>query len=296
MTSGAHFGHKKERSHPKSRPFTYTLREGIYIIDLQKTQEMLQQALIVLAGMASAGKTILFVGTKPQAADIVKAAAQKSGMPYLVNRWPGGLLTNFETVLQNLKNIDLMEAQIADPLSLIKTKKEKRVLAEKIHKSNDMLGGIRELKGLPDALFVVDAVAENTAVTEATKLGLPIIAICDTNANPERIAYPIPANDDANGAIELIVGLVSDVIAGNKASMPVKEQSIELPKPVVQTMEAETATAVVEEETVTTVVNEEVTNSTDEVASKEAKQSKSEKATPKTVAKKPTTKKTATKK
>ncbi len=220
LAAGTHFGHKKERSHPKSRQYTYVLREGIYIIDLQKTQDALEKALHVVADMAASGKTILFVGTKPQAADLVKAAAIKAGMPYLVNRWPGGLLTNFETVLRNLKNIDIMEAQLADPESMAKTKKEKRVLTEKINKSNDMLGGIRGLKDLPDALFVVDTVAEATAVTEASRLGLPIVGICDTNANPETITYPIPANDDARGAIELIVNLVAEAITSNKSAAP----------------------------------------------------------------------------
>lgn len=227
MAAGAHFGHKKERSHPKAKSYIYTLREGIYIIDLQKTQEALESALKTISEWAKSGKTILFVGTKPQAADLVKAAAEQAGMPYIVSRWPGGLLTNFETVLQNLKGLETMEAKVEGEGAVNLTKKEKRVLTDKIGKTTDTLGGIRQMKQLPDALFVVDVVAESTAVTEATRLGIPIVGICDTNANPELIDYPIPANDDARKAIEVITGLVAEAIAGNKAA-PAKAEKPEV--------------------------------------------------------------------
>lgn len=234
MAKGAHFGHKKERSHPKARPFTYTLREGIYIIDLQKTQEGLAKALAAAASLAQDGKTILFVGTKPQAEAIVKQAAETAGMPYVTHHWPGGLLTNFETVLTNLKRLEAMEEQLSAEQRPMKTKKERRVLAEKIRKTNEMLGGVRSLQALPDALFVVDTVAEATAVGEAQRLEIPVIAICDTNANPELIDYPIPANDDAKGTIELIVTLVSQTIAANKQTAPtsVDENQAESELPV----------------------------------------------------------------
>ncbi len=216
MAAGAHFGHKRERSHPKAKSYIYTLREGIYIIDLEKTREALEKALKVLGEWAADGKTILFVGTKPQAADLVKAAAEKAGMPYITHRWPGGLLTNFETVVQNLKNLDTLESNLNSDQYVNWTKKERRVLSEKIRKNNETLGGIRTLRQLPDALFVVDVVAEATAVEEAHRLGLPIVGVCDTNANPDRIDYPIPANDDARKSVELVTDLVAETIVAHK--------------------------------------------------------------------------------
>lgn len=220
MAAGVHFGHKKERSHPKSRVYTYVLREGIYIIDLQKTQEALEQALKAVSEMAKQGKTILFVGTKPQAADLVKSAAEAAGMPYVTHRWPGGLLTNFETVLQNLKQLETLEAQLASDEATNMTKKEKRVMGDKVAKTAETLGGLRNLRRLPDAMFVVDVVAEATAIAEAYRLGIPVIGLCDTNANPEKIDYPIPANDDARKAIELITTLISQAISANKGQAP----------------------------------------------------------------------------
>ncbi len=220
MAAGAHFGHKRERSHPKAKQYIYTLREGIYIIDLQKTQEALEKALAVLTDLAKAGKTVLFVGTKPQASDLLKAAAEAAGMPYISHRWPGGLLTNFETVAQNLKQMTQLETRLADE-TVILTKKEKRVLSDKLGKMLATLGGVREMADLPDALFVVDVVGESTAVSEAYRLGIPVIGVCDTNANPEQIDYPIPANDDARKSIELIVNLVSEAMKNNKAVAPV---------------------------------------------------------------------------
>lgn len=227
MAVGAHFGHKRERSHPKAQSYIYILREGIFIIDLQKTQQALEKALTIASELAKQGKNILFVGTKPQAKDLVKAAAIKANMPYIVNHWPGGLLTNFETITKNLKQLQANEEQLASEAGSLLTKKERLVISEKIRKTNDMLGGIRHLVGMPDALFVVDVVAEATAVAEAYRLGIPVIGICDTNANPDKIDYPIPANDDARKTIELITGLMAEAINGNR------------PAPVVEPVAAE---------------------------------------------------------
>lgn len=221
MAAGAHFGHKKERSHPKAKAFTYTLREGIYIIDLEKTQDALKKALEVVTDVARSGKTVLFVGTKPQAADLVKTAAEAAGMPYIVSHWPGGLLTNFETTQQSLKRISQMEAKLADEKNPM-TKKERRVMTEALRKAKISLGGVEGMRRTPDALFVVDVVAESTAVKEAYRLGIPVIGVCDTNANPELIDYPIPANDDARKTIETIVTLISHAIAKYR---PAKEEA-----------------------------------------------------------------------
>lgn len=219
MAAGAHFGHKKERSHPKAKPYVYTLREGIYIIDLAKTQQGLEDALNFISQLVKEGMTILFVGTKPQAIESIEEAAKTTAMPYIVSRWPGGLLTNFETVQQNLKQLNTMETKLASDEYASLTKKEKRIMAEKIRKANETLGGVREMTKLPDALFVVDAMAEATAIQEAYRLGIPIVAICDTNANPSLIDYPIPANDDAKRTIELIVAKVSEAITVSKGKM-----------------------------------------------------------------------------
>lgn len=236
MAAGAHFGHKKERSHPKSKDFTYTLREGIYIIDLEKTQEGLKKALEVVTELARSGKTVLFVGTKPQAADLVKTAAEAVGAPYIVSHWPGGLLTNFETTQQSLKRITTMEAKLADEKNPM-TKKERRVMTEALRKAKVSLGGVESMRRTPDALFVVDVVAESTAVKEAYRLGIPVIGICDTNANPELIDYPIPANDDARKTIETIVNLIAGVIAHYR---PAKEESQPTEQPVVTETATET--------------------------------------------------------
>lgn len=221
MAAGAHFGHKRERSHPKAKDYIYVLREGIFIIDLAKTQAGLEKALTTISDLAQSGKTILFVGTKPQAADLVKTAAEAAGMPYIVNHWPGGLLTNFETVAQSLKQLEVLEARLANEEEAANlTKKEKRVLTDKVNKTNDVLGGVRAMRRLPDALFVIDVMAEATAVAEAYRLGIPVIGVCDTNANPEKIDIVIPANDDARKTIELITGLVAQTISGNKMAAP----------------------------------------------------------------------------
>lgn len=232
MAAGAHFGHKRERSHPKAKNYIYTLREGIYIIDLEKTRDALEKALAVVTDLAQSGKTVLFVGTKPQASDLVKAAAERAGMPYIVNHWPGGLLTNFETSSDNLKRIVQMESKIADNSYANLTKKERRVIGEKVRKSNEILGGVKGLTKMPDALFVVDVVAEGTAIKEAYRLGIPVIGLCDTNANPETVDYPIPANDDARKTIEMIVNLVADTISSHRAAPAVKAEA---PKAEVKT-------------------------------------------------------------
>lgn len=229
MAAGAHFGHKKERSHPKAKQFIYTLREGIYIIDLEKTQEALEKALKVTADLAKSGKTILFVGTKPQAADLVKAAAESANMPYIVNRWPGGLLTNFETTTSNLKSLLEKEGKVAGDGYVNLTKKERRVIGDEITKATSTLGGVRNMTKTPDALFVVDVVAESTALKEAYRLGIPVIGMCDTNANPELVDYPIPANDDARKTIEMVVTQIAQTITANRPVAATPAPKVEAP-------------------------------------------------------------------
>lgn len=301
MAAGAHFGHKRERSHPKAKSYVYVLREGIFIIDLAKTLEGLEKALAYLTDLASHGKTVLFVGTKPQAADLVKAAAMLAGMPYIVHHWPGGLLTNFETVAANLKQLSVLEARLADETNPL-NKKERSVIGDKVAKTVATLGGVREMKRLPDALFVVDVVAESTAVTEAHRLAIPVVAICDTNANPTLIEYPIPANDDARKTIGLITELVGQAIAANKAAAPVAEAS-QPATPAVETVQKGEPNATLADEK---VIEPALTEETDdqpakvdeamtavaaaEVADQPAKTSKAKTASAKPAKAKPATK------
>lgn len=214
---GVHFGHKKQRSHPKAKKNIFCLREGIYVIDLGKTQELLKRALDYFSKVTKEGRTILFVGTKKQAKRIVEEAAKKVNMPYITHRWLGGTLTNFETVRKNIKHLEELEKKKESEEYQYFTKKEKLKLDEEIAKLHQIFDGIIEMKKLPDCLFVVDAVEEDIAIKEANKKGIPIVAICDTNANPEKVDYPIPANDEALKSIEMMVGLVAEgILEGRK--------------------------------------------------------------------------------
>lgn len=220
---GAQFGHKKERSDPRTRKFIFGIREGVNIIDLEKTQKMLKDALDYVAKLSSEGKTIIFVGTKRQAKTIIKSNAEKCGMPYVDQRWLGGMLTNYETVRKSIRRLESIEAEMANENFKNLAKKEKILLERKANKLEESLQGIRVITKTPDALFVVDAFKEHTAVSEANKKGVPIVAICDTDANPALVNYPIPVNDDAAKSIELIVNLISQaVIEGKNRKTPVK--------------------------------------------------------------------------
>lgn len=212
MDTGMHFGHKKERSYPKARKFVYTIREGINVIDLGKTQEMLEKALKFLIEVSAQDGTILFVGTKRQAKDLIVEAGKVTGMPYINFRWLGGTLTNFETIQKNIKKLNELEDFIQSEDFEKLTKKEKMKINEKIEKLRRMIEGIRHLKDLPDCLFIVDTAAENIAVKEARMMGIPIVGVSDTDANPNLIDYPIPANDDSVKSIKMILDLVVEVI------------------------------------------------------------------------------------
>src|SRR3990167_10630511 len=205
LEAGAHFGHKKEKSFPRAKQFTYTIRDNVYVIDLDKTISQIKAAVSYLKQILDDGKIILFVGTKSQAKASVKKMAENLKMPYLTERWLGGTLTNFESIRKNLKTLDLLENQMKSPDFSLFTKKERKRIEEKRNKFNLVFEGMRTLDKLPDALFIVDTVNENVAVSEARKLGIPIVGICDTNANPDLIDIPIPANDDSEKTIKLIL-------------------------------------------------------------------------------------------
>lgn len=211
LEAGAHFGHKKERSYPRAKKFTYTIRDSVYVIDLEQTVRRLAEAVDYLKKQIAAGKTILFLGTKRQAKEAVKITAQSLDMPYVVTRWLGGTLTNFETISKSLGQLSRLEELMKSEDFGKFTKKERKRIEEKRARLNLIFEGLRKLKALPDIIFIVDTAKENVAVLEAKRMEIPIVGICDTNANPDLIDYPIPANDDSQKTIELIMGKIAEV-------------------------------------------------------------------------------------
>jgi len=216
LEAGTHFGHKKEKSFPRAKQFTYTIRDSVYIINLEKTLEQLEEAIKYLKKEISSGKTVLFLGTKMQAKEAVKKIATNLNMPYMTERWPGGMLTNFETIYKSLKTLADLEAQVKSPEFSAFTKKERKRIEEKISKLNSVFDGIKDLKKVPDILFVVDTAKESVGVLEARKINIPIVGICDTNANPDLIDIPIPANDDSQNSIKLILENIEEGVKENK--------------------------------------------------------------------------------
>lgn len=218
LEAGAHFGHKTERWHPKMAPYIHSKRGGSHIIDLTKTVASLNEALDFLSKTAADGKQILLVGTKRQAQDIVKKAAEEIGMPYVTERWLGGMLTNWNTIGGRVKHLQNLENRMASgELANKYNKLEVQRFQEEIDELNRLYGGVKELNARPGAVFIVDIVHDANAVREANKLGVPIAAIVDTNADPSQVKYPIPANDDAIKSLQLIVGYVQQAIQDGKA-------------------------------------------------------------------------------
>ncbi len=212
LKSGVHFGHQKCRWHPKMKPYIYTSRSGIYIIDLEKTAEKLREACDFISTTVSHGGKILFVATKRQAQPIVQKAAREAGMLFVTERWIGGTLTNFENISKLIRRLkDLRSKKQKGELDKY-TKREQLQFTEEIEYLEKLVGGIQEMEKLPQALFVVDVRKEKTAIREARKKKIPIIAMVDTNCNPDLIDYPIPANDDATKSIKIIVSAVFDSI------------------------------------------------------------------------------------
>lgn len=212
LESGVHFGHQTRRWNPKMDQFIFTARNGIHIIDLQKTMQKLKAAYAAMRDLSENGGKILFVGTKKQARVSVREYAEKCGMYYISERWLGGLLTNFKTVSQSVKRLkDLQKMQETDDWDA-ETKKERLDLARELEKKDKFLSGIQDMKKLPDALFVIDPKREQIAINEAIKLNIPVFAVVDTNCNPEEIDYPIPGNDDAIRAIALFLRVISDAV------------------------------------------------------------------------------------
>ena len=212
MKAGVHFGHQKSKWHPKMKPFIYIEKNGVHIINLEQTQKLLEKALGFIEKTVQNNGTVLFLGTKRQAQGLVKEAALSCDMPYVVTRWLGGTLTNATSVLGLAKKYrKLKEDKASGKLDKF-TKKEKLTVTREIERLEDIVGGISKLERIPNVIFVVDVKHEKTAVQEAIRKGVPVVAICDSNVNPDKIDYPIPGNDDATKAIELFVKLVADKI------------------------------------------------------------------------------------
>ena len=224
LEAGVHFGHQTRRWDPKMAEYIFQARNGIHIIDLQKTSKKLDEAYSFLKEQAEAGKTVLFVGTKKQAQDCMKEAAEKCGMYYVNQRWLGGTLTNFETIRTRIGRLKELEAMAEDGTFDVLPKKEVIVLKKEMEKLQTNLGGIKDMTEIPGAMFVVDPKKERIAILEARKLGIPVIGLVDTNCNPEDVDYVIPGNDDAIRAIKLIIeAMANAVIESKQGESMVKE-------------------------------------------------------------------------
>ena len=226
LEAGVHFGHQTRRWNPKMAPYIFTERNGIYIIDLQKTVRKLEEAYMFIRDLSANGQEVLFVGTKKQAQDSIREEAQRCGMPYVNARWLGGMLTNFNTIQRRIKRLAQLKAFQADGTFDKLPKKEviKKVL--EIEKLEKFMGGITEMRRQPAAMFIVDSRKERIAVAEAKKLGIPIIAIVDTNCDPDEIDYVIPGNDDAIRAVKLISAAMSDgIIEGKQGEQTIETES-----------------------------------------------------------------------
>jgi small subunit ribosomal protein S2 len=218
LEAGVHFGHQTKRWNPKMKEFIYGQRNGIYIIDLQKTIKVFKEALGFLKGLAGDGREILFVGTKKQAQDIVRDAAAKCESSYVNQRWLGGLLTNFKVIRGSIDKLVELDEMREDGRWDLLSKKEQSKMDKVYRKLSKNLGGIKSMHGMPGALFIIDSSKEDIAIFEARKMNIPIVAIVDTNGDPEPIDYPIPGNDDAVRAIELFTNKVAEAITEGKKS------------------------------------------------------------------------------
>lgn len=236
LEAGVHFGHQTRRWNPKMKKYIFTERNGIYIIDLQKTVKKVDEAYNYVRELAANGGTVLFVGTKKQAQDSVRDEAIRSGMYFVNQRWLGGTLTNFSTIRKRIERLKQIERMEEDGTFEVLPKKEVVNLLKEKDRLVKFLGGIKEMKKLPDALFVIDPRKERIAIAEAHKLNIPIIGIVDTNCDPDEIDYVIPANDDAIRAVKLLTGKMADAILEGKQG----EETAEVEAPVAEAKEAAT--------------------------------------------------------
>ena len=243
LEAGVHFGHQTRRWDPKMAEYIFQARNGIHIIDLQKTSKKLDEAYAFLKEQVEEGKTVLFVGTKKQAQECMKEAALKCGMFYVDQRWLGGMLTNFGTIQKRIQRLKDLETMAEDGTFEVLPKKEVILLKKEMEKLERNLGGIKDMNELPGVIFLVDPKKERIAILEAKKLGIPVVGLVDTNCNPEELDYPIPGNDDAIRAVKLIADVIANAVIEGKQG---------------ESFEAEEQTAEAEEESIEEVVaNEE---------------------------------------
>jgi small subunit ribosomal protein S2 len=242
LEAGGHFGHQTRRWNPKMAPYIFTERNGIYIIDLQKTVRKLEEAYMQVRSIAEAGGTILFVGTKKQAQDSIREEAIRCGMPFVNARWLGGMLTNFNTIQRRIKRLGQLKEMDENGTFDMLPKKEGIKLRLQIAKLEKFLGGITEMKRQPAAMFIVDPRKERIAVAEAQKLHIPIIAIVDTNCDPDEIDYVIPGNDDAIRAVRLISSVMADAVLESRQGEDAVAEEAPAPAPAAEEAEAAAAT------------------------------------------------------
>ena len=234
LEAGVHFGHQTRRWDPRMAPYIFTARNGIYIIDLQKTAKKIDEAYAVLKNIVDEGKTVIFVGTKKQAQECVKEEAERCGMYYVNNRWLGGMLTNFKTIRARVDRLKELEKMEEDGTFDVLPKKEVIKLKQERDKLEKNLGGIRDMTEIPGAMFVVDPKKERIAILEARKLGIPVIGLVDTNCNPEDVDYVIPGNDDAIRAIKLIIEAMANAVIESKQGESMVSHNDEDEEEVVQ--------------------------------------------------------------
>ena len=228
LEAGVHFGHQTRRWNPKMAPYIFTERNGIYIIDLQKTVKKVDEAYNFVREVAGEGKSILFVGTKKQAQEAVKEEALRSDMFYVNERWLGGMLTNFQTIQKRINRLRELEKMEEENVFDVLPKKEVILLRQEMMKLQKFLGGIKDMKELPGALFIIDPRKERIAVAEAKKLGIPIVAIVDTNCDPDEIDHVIPGNDDAIRAVKLLTGKMADAVIEGRQGEQLEEAAEEV--------------------------------------------------------------------
>lgn len=217
LKSGAHFGHNTSRWNPKMKPYIFTVRNNIHIIDLEKTRSALLKAADFVAETVKAGGTVLFVGTKRQSKEAIKQQAAACGMPYVNVRWLGGTFTNFRTIQKTIRKLEkLSELKASGEMATRYTKKERLLLEREMQKMEKLFEGIKKMPRLPEAIFVADVNYDEIAVKEAQKQKVPIVGVVDTNSNPEGITYPIPCNDDASKAIELVTGVIAQAVMAGR--------------------------------------------------------------------------------
>ena len=239
LEAGVHFGHQTSRWNPKMKPYIFGARNGIHIIDLQQTVGMLRAVANFVSGLVADGGHILFVGTKKQAQDVVREEAERCGMYYVNNRWPGGMLTNFQTIKKSIERLKKLDEMLDTPsINEALTKKELLGIGRERDKLMVTLGGIKNMRKLPDAMFVVDTKKEEISVREANKLGIPVVAAVDTNCDPDTISHKVPGNDDAIRAIRLFTSAVAEAALEGQAQLEERQQAEEK-----DTAETETAVA-----------------------------------------------------